>query len=169
MDDVQQLLDLRRFDHDPELFGIARALRHLRVLIQYGGSDIKRPDDDSAFHPHHLEAFLARTMETPWKDRRMVQEWRRLQLFLPRRKEAWERGKTLFQEDLDRAKSDQENLVDFFMIEFAVDGYTSLSASRAYPDDPALQNWAINGSMLMWREYFLKDQEEGEDSTDVGL
>ena len=55
------------------------------------------------------------------------------------------------------------------MIAFAVDGYAYLSASRAYPDNPALQNWAINGYMLMWREYFLKNQEQGEDSTEMGL
>jgi hypothetical protein len=168
MDYLQQLIDLRRLDNDPELFAIALALRHVRVLIQHGGSDRRRPDDDSALHPHHLEAFLARAMETPWKDRRIAQEWRRLQLFLPRRKEAWERGKTLFQENLDRAKNDHENLEYFSMIDFAVDGYAYLSASRAYPDTPALQNRAINGSMLMWRKHFLKDQE-GEDSTEVGL
>jgi hypothetical protein len=168
VDYLRQLIDLRHLDNDPELFGMALALRHLRVLIQHGGSDMRRPDDESALHPHHLEVFLARAAETPWKDRRMIQEWRRLQLFLPRLKEAWERGKILFQEDLDQAKSNQENLEYFSMIDFAVDGYASLSASRAYPDDPTLQNWAINGYMLMWREYFLKDQE-GEDSTKVGL
>jgi hypothetical protein len=77
-------------------------------------------------------------------------------------------GQNLFQEDLDRAKSDQENMEYFSMIDFAVDGYAYLSASRAYPDNPALQNWAINGHMLTWREHFLKDQD-GEDSTEVGL
>ena len=96
MDYLQELIDLRRLDNDPELFAIALALRHVRVLIQHGGSDRRRPDDDSALQPHHLEVFLARAMETPWKDRRMAQEWRRLQLFLPRLKETWERGKTLF-------------------------------------------------------------------------
>lgn len=169
MDYLQQLVDLRCPDSDPEMFGIALALRHLRALIQHGGSDMRRPDDDSALHPHHLETFLARAVETPWKDRRIAQEWRRLQLLLPRLKEAWEKGKTLFQEDLDRAKSDQENLEYFSMTDFAIDGFASLSASRAYPDIPVLQNWAINGSMLMWREHFLKDQEQGEDSTEVGL
>ena len=54
------------------------------------------------------------------------------------------------------------------MIDSAIDGYSYLSASRAYRSDHALQNWAINGYMLMWREYFPKDQE-GEDSTDVDL
>ncbi len=168
MDYLQQLIDLRRLDNDPELFATAMALRHIRVLIQHGGSDRRCPDDDSALQPPHLEVFLARAMETPWKDRRMAQEWRRLQLFLPRLKEACERGKTLFQEDLDRAKSDHENLEYFSMIDFAVDGYAYLSASRAHLDTPALQNRAINGYMLAWREHFLKDQEE-EDSTEVGL
>src|SRR6266516_4628771 len=126
MDYLQQLIDLRRLDNDPELFAIALALRHRRMLIQHGGSDMRHPADDSALPPHHLEVFLARAVETPWKDRRMAQEWRRLQLFLPRLKEAWERGKILFQEDLDRAKSDQENLEYFSMIDFSVDAYAYL-------------------------------------------
>ena len=54
------------------------------------------------------------------------------------------------------------------MIDSPIDGYSYLSASRAYRSDHALQNWAINGYMLMWREYFPEDQE-GEDSTDVDL
>jgi hypothetical protein len=70
-----------------------------------GGSDRRRPDNDSALHPHRLELFPALADEMPWKDRRMAQEWCRLQLLLPRLKEARERGTILFQEDLDRAKS----------------------------------------------------------------
>jgi len=166
MDYLQQFVDLRRPDSDPELFAIGLALRYVRTLIQNGGSDMRRPDDDSALHPHHLEAFLARAMETPWKDRRIAQEWRRLQSFLPSLKEAWERGKTLFQEDLDRAKG-QEYLDYFSMIDFAVDCYAYLSASRAYPDNPALRDWAINGYMLVWREHFLKDQEEEVSTEEV--
>ena len=168
MDDLQQLIDLRRLDSDPELFAIALALRHMRVLIQHGGSDMRRPDDDSALHPHHLEAFLARAVGTLWKDRRMAQEWRRLQLLLPRLKEAWERGKTLFQEELDQAKSDQESMEYLSQIDFAVDSYAYVAALNTYPRDEALQNWVINGYMLAWRKHFLKDQE-GEDSTGVGL
>jgi hypothetical protein len=72
----------------------------------------------------------------------------------------------LFQEALEQAKSDQESLEYLSMIDFAVDGYANMSASRAYPDNPVLQNWAINGYMLAWREHFLKDQEE-EDFTEV--
>lgn len=161
MDYLQQFVNLRRPNSDPELFAIGLALRYVRTLIRHGGSDMRRPDDDSALHPHHLEAFLARAMETPWKDRRIAQEWHRLQLFLPQLKEAWERGKTLFQEDLDRAKG-QGYLDYFLMVDFAVDCYAYLSASRAYPDSPSLRDWAINGYMLVWREHFLKDQE-GED------
>ena len=71
----------------------------MQVLIQHGGSDRRRPADDSALQPHYLEVFLARAMETPWKDRRVAQEWRRLLLLLPWLKEAWERGKNLFGEN----------------------------------------------------------------------
>jgi len=158
MDYLQQCIDLRRPDSEPELFAIALALRHIRVLIQHGGSDMRRPDDDSALHPHHLEAFLARAVERTWKDQCMAQEWRRLQLFLPRLKEAWERGKTLFQEDLDQAKG-KEYLDYFSIIDFAVDGYAYLSASRVYPDNPALRDWAINGYMLLWRQHFLIEED----------
>lgn len=156
MDYLQQFIDLRRPNSDPELFAIALALRHIRALIQHGGSDTRRPGDDSALHPHHLEAFLARAVERMWKDKRMAQEWRRLQLLLPLLKEAWERGETLFLEDLDQAKG-KEYLDYFSMIDIAVDGYAYLSASRAYPDNPELRDWAINGYMLLWRQHFLTD------------
>ena len=56
----------------------------------------------------------------------------------------------------------------FSMIDFVVDCYAEVAASRVYPDDSALREWAINGYMLAWREYFLKDQEGG-DSTKKGL
>ena len=98
----------------------------------------------------------------------MAQEWRKLQQLLPQAREAWEKGQYLFQEALERAKSDHENMEYFSMIDFAVDCYAEVTASRVYPDQPALRNWAINGYMLSWREYFLKEQE-GEDSTEVGL
>src|SRR5216684_1683923 len=106
MDYLQQCIDLRRPDSEPELFAIALALRHIRVLIQHGGSDMRRPDEDSALHPHHLEVFLARAVERTWKDKRMAQEWRRLQRVLPLLREAWEKGQNLFQETLERAKND---------------------------------------------------------------
>src|SRR6266487_738491 len=65
-------------------------------------------------------------------------------------KEAWERGKTLFQEDLGQAKG-KEHMDYFSMIDFAVDGYACLSASRIYSDNPTLRDWAFNGYRLMWR------------------
>jgi hypothetical protein len=159
MDYLQQFIDLRRPDSDPELFAIALALRHIRVLIQHGGSDMRRPDDDSALHPSHLEAFLARAVERTWKDQRVAQEWRRMQQMLPQVKGAWEKGQSLFQEDLDRAKSDREYLEYFSMIDFAVDCYAYASASRPYPNNPALRDWAINGYMLAWRRYFLIEED----------
>jgi len=47
----------------------------------------------------------------------MGQEWHRLLLFLPRRKEAWERDKALIQEDLDQGKG-KEYMGYFSMIDF---------------------------------------------------
>lgn len=73
------------------------------------------------------------------------------------------------QEALKRAESDQESMEYLSQIDFAVDSYAYVAALNTYPRDEALQNWVINGYMLMWRAHFLKDQEEGEDFTDVSL
>ena len=159
MDYLQQSIDLRRQDIEPEIFTIALAVRYIRELINHGGSDMRRPDLESALPPEHLESFLARAVEIPWKDARLTQEWRKLQQVLPRVREAWEKGQSLFQEALERVKSDQKSMEYFSMIDFAVDRYAEVAASRIYPDHPALRDWAINGYMLMWREHFLKDQE----------
>ena len=151
MESFQRFIDLRCPDTDPELFAIALAIRHIRWLIDYGGSDIGRPDDNLALIPHHLEAFINRAVEITWKNRYFAQEWHRMQQVLPQVKEAWERGQTLFQEAIDRAKSDQEDMKYFSMIDFAVDCYAYASASRVYPDNSALRDWAVNGYMLSWR------------------
>src|SRR5947209_6555585 len=159
MDYLQQFVDLHRQDIEPEMFAIALALRYIRGLIYHGGSDVSRPDLESALHPEHLESLLARAVEIVWKDARLSQEWRKLQQVLPRVREAWEKGQRLFQEALERAKSDQKSMEYFSMIDFAVDSSAEVAASRIYPGHPALRNWAINGYMLEWREHFLKDQE----------
>lgn len=168
MDYLQQFIDLHRQDIEPEMFAIALALRSIRGLINHGGSDMRRPDLESVLHPEHLESFLARAVEIPWKDARLSQEWRKLQQVLPLVREAWEKGQSLFQEALERAKSDHESMEYFSMIDFAVDCYAEVAASRVYPDHPALRDWAINGYMLAWREHFLKDQE-GEERAEGGL
>jgi hypothetical protein len=118
--------------------------------------------------PHHLEAFLTRAVEMTWKNLSFSQEWGRLQQVLPQVMEAWERGQILFQEALDCAKSDQEDMEYFSMIDSVVDCYAYVSASRTYPDNSVLCDWAINGYMLAWRGYFLKDQD-GEEYIEGGL
>ena len=168
MESLQRFIDIRCPDNDPELFAIALAILHIRGLIDYGGSDIGRPDDDSALDPNHLDSFITHAVEMTWQNNRFAQEWRHMQQMLPQVKEAWERGQTLFQEALDRAKSDQEDMEYFSMIDFAVDCYAYVSASRVYPDNSGLRDWAINGYMRLWRGHFLNDQE-GEDCTDVYL
>lgn len=129
-------------------------------LINSGGGDRRRPELESALHPEHLESFLARPVEIPWQDARLAQEWRKLQPVLPRAREAWEKGQCLFREALEWAKSAQENMEYFSMIDFVVNSYAEVATSRAYPAHPALRNWAINGYMAAWREHFLQDQEE---------
>jgi hypothetical protein len=160
VDYLQQYIDLRRQDIEPEIFTIALAVRYIRELINHGGSDMRRPDPESALLLEHLESFLARAVEVPWKDARLAQEWRKLQQALPRVREALEKGQSLFQEALEFAKNDQKSLEYFSMIDFAVDCYAKVAAFRVYSDYPALQNWAINGYMLAWREHFLRDREE---------
>ncbi len=168
MEYLQQCIDLRRQDIEPERFTVSLTVRYIRELINYGGSDLRRPDLESALHPEHLESFLARAVEIIWKDARIAQEWRKLQNVLPRVREAWEKGQGPFQEALEQAKGDQKSLEYLSMIDFAVDGYANISASRAYPDNAALQNWAINGYMLAWRAHFFKDQE-GEERVEGGF
>ena len=116
-----------------------------------------RPDLESVLPPGRLESFHARAVEIPWKDARLAQEWRKSQQVLTRVREAWEEGQRLFQEALERAKSDHESMEYFSMIDFAVDCYAEVAATRVYPDHPALRDWAINGYMLLWRQHFLTD------------
>ncbi len=98
MEYLQQCIDLRRQDIEPERFTVSLTVRYIRELINYGGSDLRRPDLESALHPEHLESFLARAVEIIWKDARIAQEWRKLQNVLPRVREAWEKGQGLFQD-----------------------------------------------------------------------
>ena len=159
MDYLQQCLDLRKQDLDPERFALALAVRYIRGLIQYGGSDMKRPDLESALHPEYLESFLARAVARAWKDARLAQEWLKLLRGLPQVREAWDKGQRLFQEALERANSDQESMEYLSQIDFAADSYAYITALNTYPHDEVLQNWVINGYMLAWREHFLKHQE----------
>jgi len=57
-------------------------------------------------------------------------------------KEAWERGKTLFQEDLGQAKG-KKHMDYLSMIDFAVDGYACLSPASI----PTTLRSAIGHSM----------------------
>lgn len=168
MDYLQLYIDLRQQDIEPEMFAKALAVRYICKMINYGGSDMRRPDLESALHPVYLESFLARAVEIRWRDARMAQEWRKLQQVLPLMREAWEKGQRLFQEALEQAKSDQESLEYLSMIDFAVDCYAYVSASHVYPDNSILLNWTINGYILLWRGHFLK-YLVGENSPDLGL
>jgi hypothetical protein len=158
-DDLQYYLDLERTDIDLEMFAAAFAVEHVTRLIVWGGSSFKRPDWEESLSPHHLEAFLARAVETAQKTGRFEQEWRKLQRIFPRMKIAWEKGQDLFQEDLARATANQEEMEYFAMIDFAGDCYASADARKTYPDDPARQAWVIHGYMLAWRRHFFADQD----------
>ncbi len=77
MNYLQQCIDLRRQDIEPEIFAIALAVRYIRELINHGGSDMRRSGHESALHPEHLESFLARAVGTLWKDASLAQKWRK--------------------------------------------------------------------------------------------
>ena len=86
---------------------------------------------------------------------------------LPRVKAVLEKGQSLFQKTLKHAKNDQKTLQYFSVIEFTVNSYAKVAASRVYSDHPALRNGAIKGYMLAWREPFLKDQREEDHGESV--
>ncbi len=161
-DHLEQLLDLRRADIDPDVFAAALAVHYVRQLLASGGSAFAHPEDASALHPQHLTPFLARAVEVAKKTHRFEPEWRSLRRVMPRIQLAWKEGQMLFQQDLARATANQEEMEYLSMIDFAVDCYAYVAARKSHPDDRTLQNWVINGYMLAWRRHFLKNLE-GED------
>ncbi len=160
--DHLQFLDLRRADIDPDVFAAALAVHYVRRLLANGGSAFAHPEDASALHPQHLTPFLARAVEMAKKTHRFEHEWCRLRRVMPRIQLAWEKGQALLQEDLARARANQEELEYLSMIDFAVPCYASVTAQKSYPDDGTLQRWVINGYMVAWRGHFFADLE-GED------
>ena len=158
-DDLEDCLDLRRADLDPDLFAAALAVQHIRRLIAAGGGRVERPDEQEALSPHHLEAFLARAVETSKRTKRFEQEWRRLQRLVPPIQAACPRGQALFQEDLARATANPEEMESLSLIDFAEDCYAAVDARRTYPHDPEQQAWATSGYMLAWWQHFLAEED----------
>ena len=155
----EDCLDLRRADLDPEQFAAAVAVHSIRRLIAAGGGRVERPDEQEALSPHHLEAFLARAVETSKRTKRFEQEWRKLQRLMPSIKVAWERGQALFQEDLARATANPEEMESLSMIDFAEDWYAAVDARRTYPHDPVQQAWATSGYLLAWWQHVLAEED----------
>ncbi len=158
-DHLQHYLDLRRSDIEPEWFAAAVAVQYIRRLIAAGGGSVERPDEEEALSPHHLQAFLARAVETAHMTRRFEQEWRQLLRMVPQIQAAWERGQALFQEDLSRAKANLEEMEYLSMIDFAEDCYAAVDARRTYPHDPVQQAWATSAYMLAWWQHFLAEED----------
>jgi hypothetical protein len=159
MDHLQQFIDLRRADIDPEVFAAALTILSISKFIGNGGSSIGEPDLETALHPPELEAFLARAVETAQKNKRFEQEWRRLQQVFPPVKVAWENGRMLFQEDLARATDNPKEMEYLSQRDFATDCYARSNALKTYPHDRALQAWVVNGYMLAWRQHFLTQDD----------
>jgi hypothetical protein len=151
---LEEYLDLRRSDIDPEFFAAALAVQYVYRLIVHGGRPFGFTDFETVLQPQYLEAFLMRAIATAGRTKRFESEWKRLQQLIPRVKRAWKKGQEFFQDHLANAIGNDEAMEYLSMIDFAEDCYAYPSALRAYPDDPVLQAWAINGYLLAWREHF---------------
>ena len=154
MNHRRHLLDLSRTHIDPEVFADALVVQHVSRLISSGGGSIGRPYLESALQPQQLEVFLACAVERAQKTQRLEHEWCELQQRFSYIKYAWEKGQLLFREDLARAVGDSKEMEIFSQEDFAVDLYAFVSAFTLYFDNPAFQNWAINGYMVAWRKHF---------------
>lgn len=156
MNQLRHLLDLPLADIDPEVFADALIVQHIGTLIRSGGGSIGRPYLESALKPQQLEGFLARAIETAQKTQCLEHEWRELQQAIAYITYAWEKGQSLFREDLTLAKGDSKEMEIFSQECFAVDLYAFVSTSILYFDYSIFQNWAINGYMVAWRQHFSR-------------
>lgn len=156
MNQLRHLLDLPQADIDPEVFADALVVQHVSTLISSGGGSIGRPYLESAIKPQQLEVFLARAVETAQKTQCLEHEWRELQQAFAYITYAWEKGQSLFREDLTLANGDSKEMAILSQECFAVDLYAFVSTSILYFDNSAFQNWAINGYMVAWRQHFCK-------------
>ncbi len=154
MDHLDQFIDLRRSDIEPEVFTAAIAIQHVSKLISSGGSSIGRPDLESALLPQQIEVFLVRAISTAQKTKCFEHEWCSLRQAVPPIKIAWMIGQAHFQENLARAMDNPEEMEYVSQIDFAADCYAYPAAINTYPHDGALQAWYINGYMFAWYKYF---------------
>src|SRR5258708_14314353 len=118
------------------------------------GNGIGRPYLASALRPQQLEVFLARAVETAQKTQYLEHEWCELQQAFAYIKYAWEKGQSLFREDLARAMGNSKDMKILSQEYLAVDVYAFVSTFALYFDNAAFQNWAINGYMVAWRQHF---------------
>jgi hypothetical protein len=154
MNQLRHLLDLPQAKIDPEVFANALVVEHVSSLIDSGGGSIGRPYLESALRPQQLGVFLARAVETVQKTQCLEHEWRELQRAFAYITYAWEKGQSLFREDLARANGDSKEMELLSQEDFAIDLFAFVSASILYFDNAAFQNWAINGYMVAWRQHF---------------
>jgi hypothetical protein len=167
-ENIDYYTDLTRDDLDPELFAAALAVRHISSLLLRGGTLYRGSGDEVPLRPEHFDRFIPCALKVAQRTQRFERYWYRLQQVLPRIKVAWEKGQALFREHLTSAMTNQEEMEDLSMIDFAVDCYAYVSAKGAYPDNSVMHAWVVNGYMLAWRQHFINDQEE-EDFTSHSL
>ena len=148
MNDLRHLFDLPIAALDPKVFADALVVQHVSSLISSGGSSVGQPYLASALRPQQLEVFLAHAVETAQKTGRLEHEWGALQQEFPDMKAAWQRGQSLFREDLARAMGNSKDMKILSQEYLAVDVYAFVSTFALYFDNAAFQNWAINGYMV---------------------
>ena len=132
MESFQRFIDLRCPDCDPELFALALAIRHIRVPINYGGSDIGRPGNDSALDPHHLEACITDTVEMTWKNNCFGSRMAPHAAGVSTGERRLGERANIIPGSNRSGKSDQKVMKYFSMIAFTMDCYTYMFASRVY-------------------------------------
>jgi len=153
LNDLRHLLDLPQADIDPEVFADTLVIEHVSNLISSGGGRVGQPYLTSALRPQQLEVFLARAVVAQ-QTGRLEHEWRTLQQAFPDMKAAWQKGQSLFQDDLACAMDNARDMRILSQDYLAVDVYAFVSTFALYFDNAAFQNWAINGYMVAWRQHF---------------
>src|SRR6266700_3151043 len=110
MNQLRHLLDLPQEKIDPEVFASALIVEHVSSLIDSGGGSIGQPYLESALRPRQLEVFLVRAVETAQKTQCLEHEWCELQQAFAYITYAWEKGQSLFWEDLACANGNSKEM-----------------------------------------------------------
>lgn len=141
-----------------------------RKLVRSLQAFVVQPEEVQAKFVSFEEFFVAKGAETFALPALVAVFWivagykmaKSVSTSVPHMKKAWDQGQALFRQSLARAMSDPEQMEYLSMTDFAVDCYAEVAAKNTYPHDQTLQNWAMNGYMLAWRQHFFLDDDNSE-------